>query len=135
MKGNHTIMKGIVINKEQMNFILKKLDYSHFNIRTITGPTKQISPIKKNAFVESTRRYDKEKNTIHFNNKNNVYYYKKEFFKKYATKDKCIVMPFFEQISPSEYKYHGMYKFMNYDEDDDEINSRVELEHVHDLIF
>lgn len=125
------MMKGTVVNKEQMNFILKKLDYSHFNIRTITGPTKHISPIKKNAFVESTRRYDKEKNMIHLNSVS----YKRDFFKKYATEEKYIVMPFFEQISPSEYKYNGMYRFLNYDEDDGEINSRVELEHLHDLIF
>ena len=57
----------------------------------------------------------------------------KEFFKKYATEEKCIVMPFFEQISPSEYKYNGMYKFLNYD--DEIVDSLVELEHVHDLIF
>ena len=121
------IMKGSVINKQQMNLILKKLDYSHFNIRTITGPTKQISPLKKNAFVEMSKRVDNKNNVIHLNSVS----YKRDFFEKYATNDKCIVMPFFEQISDSEFKYNGMCKFMNYDETD----SQVELEHVHDLIF
>ena len=122
------IMKGTFVNKDQMNYILKSLDYKHYNVRSVTGPTKQISPVRRNALVETTRRYDKERNVIHLNG---VCY--KEFFKKYATEEKCIVMPFFEQISPSEYKYNGMYKFLNYD--DEIVDSLVELEHVHDLIF
>ena len=120
-------MKGVVINREQMNLILKNLNYKHFNVRSVTGPTKQISPIKKNAFVESSKYFDNKNNLINLNNTN----YKKEFFKKYAMNEDGIVMPFFEQISDLEYKYNGMYKFLNYDE----LECIVEVVHVHDLIF
>ena len=120
-------MKGVIINKEQMNLILNNFDYTHFNVRSVTGPTKQISPVRKNAFIESSKYFDNKKNVINLNNTN----YKKKFFEKYAMNEVGIVMPFFEQISSSEYKYNGMYKFLNYDE----IESIVEVMHVHDLIF
>ena len=122
------IIKGQIIGKHNMNLILASLDYKNYNVRSITGPTKQISPIKRNAFIETTKGMcDTNKKKINLKGVG----YKRNFFKKYSTRENSIVMPFFEQISHDEYRYHGMYKFLNYDEN----ASSVELEHIHDMIF